>query len=159
MKIHHVAAHALGTIVVYVAVACSSSAPPLAEGAHEDAGLGDAIVDGALDALGLDTSPVKDARADDATAPGAAVFAAACDRDFPAGHPLAGSAKWGQKTFPGRSKEDLARAHFVLCYPTTPSTSPPGFPCYAEPPYPIDGALAFTCPTGTTGSLVVPPSL
>jgi hypothetical protein len=157
MKIHHVAAHALGALVVYVAVACSSSAPPLAEGAHEDAGLGDALVDGALDALGLDTSPVKDARADDA----GGQVSVACDQDLPAGHPLAGSAKWGERSFPGRSREDLARATVTICFSgTTASSAPPGYSCSQGGAYVRDGAVGFICGRDVASvSLYVPPPL
>ena len=150
-----------GSFTVYVAVACAASkgeSGPSSSG--HDGGVLDAVVDAVKDSLGVgDDAPVNDASA----GPGSwSSDPLTCDRAYVAGSPpaLAGY-KWAEKTYPGRTKEDLARGVAVLCHTGGADTSaPPGYSCAPWPIRVRDGAIAVDCATTNIASLSVtmPPS-
>lgn len=127
-------------LIAVAAISCSSPAAELA----------DAAVDAALDAIG----PTKDASADDAAPPApTTVDEVVCDKQYPG---VVGV--FAEKSYPGRTKEDLARARVVNCNVTNVPTGA----CGAGLPLVKDGMLFVYCGTDLDGrkvTLVVPPPL
>ncbi|MBI2395082.1 MAG: hypothetical protein HYV09_36265 [Deltaproteobacteria bacterium] len=57
-----------------------------------------------------------------------------------------GTNSWGEVEFPGRTKEDLARARVLVC--RSSSDLVPGYNCVSTFPLRVrDGALAYVCDT------------
>lgn len=65
-----------------------------------------------------------------------------------------GTNVWSNFSFPGRSIDDLTRAHLRRCYTRSATTGPGvGYTCFAGAPtaqvFVRDGAMTVTCGTGT----------
>jgi hypothetical protein len=126
MRLGDAFAFLVGSVVVYVACAAN----------HGD------------DTNSRDTG-VADARADDASPAAFTVESIVCDQTTPAG------IRWGERTFPGRSKEDLARVTALVCG-DAPETIP-GYSCVQTSLVVRDGAVAAGCRNlGTKVTLIVP---
>lgn len=111
----------------------------------------DAAADAVRDVVGLDVA-VGDVRADAPPAPvPPTVDDVACDKE-------AGSFAVAEKTYPGRTRDDLARSlTVVVCYPNEQPAPGSGFRCIASGGFYVrDGAAGVFC--GTKGSPETPTS-
>jgi hypothetical protein len=128
----------VGALVV--AAACSSS--PRTDVAPSDSG---GVVDAIADVLGLDHVESDAVAAEKPT-----IDTVKCDK-------TAGSYAYAEKMYPGRTKEDLARASALICG----GTLFPGYDCASAGIVVRDGAIAVACgsKTGLIATIVMPPPL
>lgn len=139
MKAHDVIVFLAGSLVVGLACSANLEAPS-AVNVVRDAG----VID----------FGVPEVRADDATTPGptpATVDTVPCDK-------VAGTTRYAERAYAGRSKEDLARATALACGGA--SSLPVEYSCAPVGVGVQDGKLAAYCPQGVTGvTFIVPPKL
>ena len=65
-----------------------------------------------------------------------------------------------EKAYPGRSKEDLARATAMFCVADgATANAPPGYNCSVAAVWVKDGAIALRCGSVSSVTLTVPPAL
>jgi len=124
---------------VVVAVACSAQ-HALDNPSDRDGGVLDALLDSisseTRDALAAEKPTIDTGPCDKTVLVGTTPFPAA------------------QRSYPGRSKEDLARASVLVC------TSKGDYPCYQAPASVKDGGLQVTCGAPSdTATFVVPSAL
>lgn len=132
MRFRHVAFILAGSVAVFVACAAEQAAT---HSSATDSGVADAVA-------------VPDAKAGP-TPPSTTVDVVPC---------VGGVA---EKAYPGRTKEDLARAVTLVCGTTLPDPLPAkGYACYSGNVTVKDGAAASWCPSGVTSvTFVAPPPL
>ena len=143
MRVRQVVGLVVGSWLV--SLACAS---PAIRDAERDAGrrLVDSAVELVEDVLELDTS-VADAKADDAAAPLPAftVDEVPCTTEKP--WMFGATGLYAEKSYPGRSMADLARAAVLVCQP---SPVPADYPCSGGSGVLVrDGSIAYFC--GTKG--------
>lgn len=151
MRLRTVAALLAGSTLVSTLTRCaSSSSTPLGAGRQDAAAI-------------VDVLSGEEATAEAAPpGPGTTVDEVACDKTY-AG-PGGTSLHYAEKEYPGRSKDDLARAVVLDCGTQGRAYSVvlPGYTCVKSPVVNVrDGAIASTCAETASGSLrfIVPPPL
>jgi hypothetical protein len=155
MRIRYVLGSLVGGLVVFVACASQNAAtgPGPSPGTDSGAGVVDALLDVLREDLGVEIdTAVKDAEAGPGDPP-TTVDEVDCTIGSTAGF-------YGEKGFPGRSKDDLARGSATVCGGGG-FLRPPGYDCTVVGLVVRDGAAAAYCGNvaGAKARIIMPPSL